>query len=393
MEDNQFWDELANRLRQQPEQPFREEDWATVHQRIRATGKRRAWWFWPLLAGLVLIGNNLLWYLLLPANLTTTTPALAVGQRDTVVLIRERVIRDTVWQKIPASLVEKAATLTQTPRIQPPAAALSQPVIKNTIVSESLPAFAKNDSTDHHIETPISPRIPTVALRPQQAAQAELLTPFSASLVPTRSGSPDAPKPVTNLLIAADGGGAAFLSKKLSHMHQWQAGVSLYALAGKWGGTLGIHRVHATENPAVTGPEIGWSPACPTCPGPSNFPDRVSLQWTAFQVGVAHRVTLPNRKTEFLLSLTGQLRSQVKQYRHFVFENYGGPRIEIEDWYREDAGLYWNGWNGSVSVVHRIAGKLGVSGTLEGQWPGGVRPDFLPASMGLRAGIVWYARE
>ena len=144
MEDNQFWDELANRLRQEPAQTFREGDWAAVHQRIRVKGKRRAAWFWPLIAGLVLIGNNLIWYLLLPQAATPSAQPPAAMQRDTVILIRERLIRDTVWQKTPPPLFKHAEQPPLWSQQTPPA--LPQPEMNTTTVSEAFSAFAENSA-------------------------------------------------------------------------------------------------------------------------------------------------------------------------------------------------------------------------------------------------------
>ncbi|MDZ4681093.1 MAG: hypothetical protein SGI94_11700 [Saprospiraceae bacterium] len=86
------------------------------------------------------------------------------------------------------------------------------------------------------------------------------------------------------------------------------------------------------------------------------------------------------------------MRSSVKQYRHFRFENYGGPLVEVDNWSREESGLYWNGWSSSVSVIHRITGNFGVSGSMQWRWVDGVNPGLMPASsIGLNAGLVWSA--
>lgn len=391
MEDNQFWDELANRLRQEQAQTFREGDWAAVHQRIQVKGKRRAAWFWPLIAGLVLIGNNLVWYLLLPQAATPSTQAAAVMQRDTVVLIRERVIRDTVWQKMPTpafKLAEQPAL-----RSQQATPALPQALANTATIPEALPDFAIN-SAGHDAGMDTSARVPNAALYPLQSKRFGLETPFTVSIVPSRSGHPRVAKRETNLLIAADVGGSIFFSENVSRMHLWQAGATLYLMPGKLGSAFGIRSVYAMENPAQTGPELGWTTACPTCPASPEFPDRVRLQWTEFQMGLAYRFALPTRKkTEILLSAVGQLRSPVAQYRHFRFENYGGPLIEVDNWSRQESGLYWNGWSSTVSVVHRIARNFGLSGSLEGRWVDGVNPGLMPASVGVRAGLVWYARS
>jgi len=390
MEDNQFWDELANRLRQEQAQTFREGDWAAVHQRIRVKGKRRAAWFWPLIVGLVLIGNNLIWYLLLQQAATPTTQAPIAMQCDTVMLIRERVIRDTVWQKMPTPLFMPAEQ--QPLRVQQAIPVLSQPIMNPTTLPEALPAFAVNSGV-HRPEMAISPRIPDAALRPLQSERFGLLAPFSASIVPARSAYPLVAERATSLLIAADVGAAVFFSENVSRMHLWQAGAKVYLMPGKWGATAGLYHLQASENPAQTGPELGWQAACATCPASPDFPDRVRLQWTEFQMGLAYRFALPNRKkTEILLSAAGQLRSSVKQYRHFRFENYGGPLVEVDNWSREESGLYWNGWSSSVSVIHRITGNFGVSGSMQWRWVDGVNPGLMPASsIGLNAGLVWSA--
>lgn len=390
MEDNQFWDELANRLRQEQAQPFREGDWAVVHQRIRVKDKRRAGWFWPLIAGLVLIGNNLVWYLLLPQATTPSAQAPAAFQRDTVILIRERLIRDTVWQKTPAQIFKQAE--------QPPlwsqqaTPALPQTFTNTATIPEALPAFAIN-SAGHDPGIAASSRVPNATLYPLQSARFGLEAPFTVSIIPARSASPRVTKAATSLLIAADAGGAIFFSKNVSRMNLWQAGATLYLMPGKWGSAVGFRRLQATENPALTGPELGWPAACATCPASPDFPDRVNLQWTEFQMGLAYRFALPNRKTELLVSAVGQLRSPVNQYRHFRFENYGGPLIEVDDRSREESGLYWNGWSTSMSVVHRIAGNFGLSGSVQGRWTDGVNPVLMPASVGLNVGLVWYVRS
>ncbi len=390
MEDNQFWDELANRLRQEPAQTFREGDWAAVHQRIRVKGKRRAAWFWPLIAGLVLIGNNLIWYLLLPQAATPSAQPPAAMQRDTVILIRERLIRDTVWQKTPPPLFKHAEQPPLWSQQTPPA--LPQPEMNTTTVSEAFSAFAEN-SAGHRPGITTSPRVPNAALHPPQSARFGLEAPFTVSIVPARSTYPRVAKGATNLLVTADVGGAAFLSENAPRMHLWQAGAKVYLMPGKWGATAGLHHLQASEKPAQTGPELGWLAACATCPASPDFPDRVRLQWTEFQMGLAYRFALPNRKTEVLVSAVGQLRGPVQQYRHFRFENYGGPLIEVDDRSREESGLYWNGWSTSMSVVHRIAGNFGLSGSVQGRWVDGVTPGLMPASLGLNAGLVWYVRS
>jgi len=390
MEDNQFWDELANRLRQEQAQTFREGDWAAVHQQIRAQGKHRAAWFWPLIAGLVLIGNNLVWYLLLPqaATPSTQTPAAAL-QRDTVILIRERVIRDTVWQKMPAQFFKP----TEQPPLRSQQATPASPQASRSTatIPEALPAFAIN-STGQLQGIATSPQVPNAALYPLQSERFGLEAPFTVSIIPARPAHPRVAKDATSLLIAADVGGAVFYSENVSGMHLWQAGATLYLMPGKLGSAFGVRRLHATENTAETGPELGWPVGCAACPASPDFPDRVSLNWTEFQMGLAYRFALPNRKTELLVSAVGQLRSPVTQYRHFRFENYGGPLIEVDDRYRQESGLYWNGWSTSLSVVHRISGNFGLSGSLEGRWTDGVTPGLMPASVGVRAGLVWYAR-
>lgn len=390
MEDNQFWDELANRLRQEQPQTFREGDWAAVHQRIRVKDKRRAAWFWPLIAGLVLIGNNLVWYLLLPQGATPSTQAPAAMQRDTVVLIRERVIHDTIWQKIPARAFKLSEQ--QSLRSQQETPALPQALANTATIPETLPVFAIN-SAGNRPGKDTSSRVPNAGLYPLQSQRFGLEAPFTVSIIPARSGNPRVNKHETNLLIAADVGGSIFFSENVSQMNLWQAGATLYLMPGKWGGAFGFRSLYATENPAQTGPELGLLTACPSCPASPDFPDRVSLQWTEFQMGLAYRFPLPYRKkTEILLSAVGQLRSPIAQYRHFRFENYGGPLIEVDDRYRQESGLYWNGWSSSVSVVHRIARNFGLSGSLEGRWVDGVNPGLMPASVGVRAGLVWYAR-
>ncbi|MFM9946614.1 MAG: hypothetical protein ACKV1O_01620 [Saprospiraceae bacterium] len=390
MEDNQFWDELANRLRQEQAQTFREGDWAAVHQRIRVKGKRRAAWFWPLIAGLVLIGNNLIWYLLLPQAATPSTQAPVAMQCDTVVLIRERVVRDTVWQKMPAPAFKQAE---QSPLQSPQAIPALHQAFTNTVtIPEALPAFAIN-SAGHDPGMDTSSRVPNAALYPLRSRRFGLETPFTVSIIPAGSGNPRVAKRETSLLIAADVGGSIFFSENVSGMHLWQAGATLYLMPGKLGSTFGVRSLYATENPSQTGPELGWTTACPSCPASPDFPDRVSLQWTEFQMGLAYRFALPYRKkTEILLSAVGQLRSPIAQYRHLRFENYGGPLVEVDDRSRQESGLYWNGWSSSVSVVHRIARNFGVSGSLEGRWTDGVNPGLMPASVGVRAGLVWYAR-
>ena len=389
MEDNQFWDELANRLRQEQPQSFREEDWTAVHQRIQAKGKRRAGWFWPLMAGLVLIGNNLVWYLLLPGTTVPTTQSPIAMSCDTVFLIRERVIRDTVWQTQAFKPVLQQALQRQQPK-----PAMSQSTLNTTPLPQAWPAFAVNSAALPPETVTAPPRVPDAALPPLQSSRLSLLAPFTAAMIPARSAYPPrVPKRTTSLLVSADVGGSIYFSENVSRMNLWQAGATVYLMPGKLGATVGLRRLYATESPAQTGPELGWRAECPTCPASPDFPDRVSLQWTDFQMGLAYRFALPYRKkTEILLSAAGQLRSPVAQYRHFRFENYGGPLVELDDRSRQESGLYWNGWSSRISVVHRITGNFGVSGSLEGRWIDGVNPGIMPASVGLNAGLVWYVR-
>ncbi len=387
MEDNQFWDELAKRLRQEPAQNFREEDWATVHQRIQVKGKRRAVWFWPLIGGLVLMGNNLIWYLLLPQLTASSTMDSTVLHTDTVILIRERVVHDTLWQQISAqpNLPAEQLPLWR----QHKTTAQIQPIINKTPAPEALPPIGRRTAADRP-EKMASVRVPNTPLRPLLSEHLAVMAPFTASIIPARSNYPIVARRTTSLLIAADGGGGTFMSEKLSRMHLQEAGASLYIMPGKWGITTGLFKLHAKENPPAAGPGLGWPVECATCPGPSDFPDKVSVQWTSFHMGLAYRVALPNRKTELLLSVAGQLRGPVEQYRHFRFEDYGSTPILVDDRYRQESGLYWNGWSSRMSIVHRISGHLGVSGSVHGRWPGGVTPKLVPASIGLNAGLVWY---
>ncbi|NUN99539.1 MAG: hypothetical protein HUU01_02865 [Saprospiraceae bacterium] len=391
MEDNQFWDELANRLRQEQPQPFREEDWAAVHQRIQKKGSSRPGWFWPLMAGLVLIGNNLVWYLLWPGAAMASSEAPAAIGCDTVVLIRERVIRDTIWQKIPPQPLKPAKQ--RSPLRHQPAITVAPDAMMKTAASPEIQPDVSASTAVPRSGMGALPRLPIATFSFLQPERSGLLAPFRASILPARSNHPLIAKPTTRLLINAEAGGAAFLPEKISRMHLWQGGATIYLMPGKWGVSAGLYRLHATENPPETGPKLGWSAECPTCPASPDFPGKVSLQWTEFQVGLAYRFALPIRKTEILLSAAGQLRSPATQFRHFRFENYGGPLVEMDDRNREESGLYWNGWSSRVTVVHRITRNFGVSAGVQGRWSGGVNPGIMPASLGLNAGLVWYASD
>ena len=394
MEDNNFWDELARRLRQEQPQPFQEEDWATVHRQLRVKRKRRAGWLWPMLTVLAFLANNLIWWLLWQQPKSDSRQNVA--QRDTIYLIQERIVHDTMWR---FSTQTTGTNYLPAPTRDDP----DQPV----------PIFGQDKISDKTVDEPPPAKktvfTPTLSISDQ--AQEPATNRHSDNLfmpLPLRFQIPDAPprmilvseahiQPVVphrspKVFLAAEAGNAWFLASGTSRAYLRQFGASFHVLSGQWGAVAGFRRWYAAENPKQTAATLGLPDECENCPV-AGYPDQVRLQWTEFQLGLVYQLPLNSKKTNIYLSALGQLRGAAEQYRHFHFEQYNSPPIEIEDRYQEKSGLYWNGCSGKVSVAQRLMGRLSLYGTLEGRWPAGVNPRLTPPAVGLNLGLAWHFRS
>lgn len=381
-EEQSFWDELAKRLRQEQEQPFREEDWASVHRQLQERRKRRGGWIWPAIAVLFFLGNNLIWWLLWQQSRQhTATPA--PGMRpDTVLLIRERIVRDTIWHDNPA--------------------ATGQQNIIRYPSGLSGPLKPEKSETTAFSAQHISPQTTPVASEPGAEPDAGLPVPTLAApparLIATPPHIPLIAAPPVLLhkanprrtFVAEISAGPGFFSG-LAPSEAWlrQYGGSLSYLHGAWGIALGLRGWQAGENPDQQAAKIGLPDECENCPSAA-YPDQVRLQWTEMQFGPVYRLPWPKGRTRLYVSLLGHLRGRVDQYRHFTIKLYGtDPPIEVDDRYREPAGLYWNGFSGRLSATHRLYKGLALYGALEARSPAAVTPYWTPSSLGLNLGLAW----
>lgn len=418
MEDKNFWDELAKRLRQEHPQPFEEDDWAAVHRRLRLQRKRRpGTGFWALLAALVFLGNNLVWWLLWPETGPSSASVATALHCDTVYVVRELNASSRVpgVQSSPASprpkgympLFQAQDSAPEGNRYRPN---WSNPTENKTRTAEPESQTAPGDwpaaidtqtrRAEPEGQTPRagiarSSRVPGI-----QPGKEEGLSPLFPRwhIAPA---APARPEPIAMLTrvaesrpaaparwLSAGAGSAWFPGSGASNAWLRHYGASVYLLPGRWGGIAGLRQMSAGEEPAQAPAQLGLPGDCATCPAAGN-PARVRLHWLELQLGVACRLPLGGPATHFLLGATGQLRGPVTQDRHYRFDLYGGPPIEVDDHYREKNGLYWNGWTGSFSVFHRLGKHLAVSGSLEGRWPSGVRPRLTPPSAGATVGLAW----
>lgn len=393
MEDRNFWDELANRLRQEQPQSFQEEDWAAVHGRLRQQQQRKrrvaGVWFWPAAAVFFFLINNLVWWQLWQKR--EIPAASPPNLQDTVFLIRERVLRDTVWQYLPHSafiinqknIVEKDVNK-QGPEQEPGNKTLENEVARRENDTATIPGLIgivkqlnlQAPIKDFHALLPAPAGLIVIPPRIQ-------LMPARPLVHPTLARDPE-------LWAAADAGYGRFAAADAFIRHY---GASLSVLPASWGFTVGMRAWHAGENPDETAVKLGLPDSCETCPA-SGFPTRVRLQWLEFQFGPVYRLPWLKGRTNLYLSTLGHLRGRVRQYRHFYFEQYGpSPPIEVDDHYQEKAGLYWNGCSAKLLATHRLTRRLALYGALEGRWPAGVNPRLTPASAGLNLGLAWYFRN
>lgn len=391
MEERNFWDELANRLRQEQPQSFQEEDWAAVHGRLRRQRKRRVAgaWFWPAAAVFLFLINNLVWWQLWRKQ---DLPAVLPSHRqDTVFLIRERVLRDTVWLDSSHS----AFILNQKKSVE-------KDIIKQGPDQEPGKKTLENEVNRWENDAATIPVIPVIPKQPDLRTPLEdfhALPPAPAGLIvipprihltPARPLIHPTPARKPEFWLETDAGYGRFAGSD-AFVRQFGASVSL--LPASWGFTVGARAWHAGENPDKTAAKLGLPDSCETCPA-AGFPTRVRLQWLEFQFGPVYRLPWLKGRTSLYLSALGHLRGRAKQYRHFYFEQYGpSPPIEVDDHYREKAGLYWNGCSAKLSATHRLTPRLVLYGALEGRWPAGVNPRLTPASAGLNLGLAWYFRN
>lgn len=389
MEDQHFWDELAKRLRQEQPQSFQEEDWAAMHGRLRLQRKRRSAgaWLWPAAAVCFFLINNLVWWQLWQKR--EAPDILPQTRKDTVFQIRERILRDTVWQYVSAA-----------PSVYSPLSVVQKGI------SEANNREVNNETEEKsitHSENEAG-AVPVAAIFPQKTAgfrSSEILNPLTnrAQLIvspPRFLPAPEiftlAPVPVRDpaLFVEADAGYGRFAA---SAAFIRQYGASLSVLPASWGVSVGIRAWHAAENPDQAPAKLGLPDDCENCPA-AGYPDRVRLQWLEFQFGPVYRLPWLNGRTKLYAAALGHLRGRVDQYRHFYFEQYGpSPPIEVEDRFREEPGLYWNGLSGKLSATHRLTNRLALYGALEGRWPVGVNPRVAPPSAGLNLGLAWYFRD
>lgn len=392
MEDNNFWDELAKRLRQEQAQPFQEDDWAAVHGRLRQQRKRRGvgGWLWPVLAILLFFVNNLVWWQLWKQSAQTREFPMPTFQEDTVLLIRERILRDTVWKYIPSSSgylpahsVDQSDSSVKHADQQPQSTAIFRPDTALLTRPAVLPIPA-GGAQSSRLAKPVLP----------------LATRWGLSLPSPRlliSPVPSFwnPRPVRDgeVFVEAGVGAGMFVAPGVPDAWVWQYGASAFFLPASWGFVVGARQWHAGENPVQTAAKLGLPDDCENCPA-AGYPDRVRLEWVEFQIGPVYRLPWPKGRTKLYVAALGHLRGRADQYRHFYFEQYGpSPPIEVDDRYREKPGLYWNGFSGKLSATHRLANRLALFGALEGRWPAGVNLRLTPPSAGLNLGLAWYFRN
>lgn len=390
MEDQHFWDELAKRLRQEQAQPFQEEDWVAVHGRLRQQRKRRFMgaWFWPAAAVLFFLINNLAWWQLwrkqdLPA-------VLPYHRQDTVFLIRERVLRDTVWRYLPHSafIINQKNTIEKHKNRQDPEQEPGNKPLESEVARRADDAPASPDVVVFAKQTDL--RTPLEASRALPVRTGLIALPPRILILPAQSLLKPTPAREPKLWAAADAGYGRFAASDAFIRH---IGASVSLLPASWGFTVGARAWHAGENPDKTAAKLGLPDSCETCPA-AGFPTRVRLQWLEFQFGPVYRLPWLKGRTSLYLSALGHLRGRVEQSRHFYFEQYGpSPPIEVDDVYREEAGLYWNGFSGKLSATHRLTNRLALYGAIEGRWPVGVNPPMAPPSTGLNLGLAWYFRN
>lgn len=395
MEDNHFWDELARRLRQEPTQPFEEEDWASVHRQLRVKRKRRPGWLWPLLIALAFLGNNLIWCWLWPNPESARHETNANLRRDTIYLIQERILHDTFWQQ-------------------------SSQYTGTTHHSAAFPERCNRRALLSEKDEDIHPATPDTGMTPKTDFTSALFARegFNKPAVPFSTGLLPAPMPfqlqaparlpllipvsgngliqvadrrAMELFFTGDAGHGWFVHPGTSGAYLRHFGAAFHALSGQWGAVAGLRRWYAAENPKQTPAALGLPDDCENCPV-AGYPDQVRLQWLEFQLGLVYQLPLRG-KTRVYLSAMGQVRGQVDQYRHFHFDQYGGPPIDVEDRYREKSGLYWSGWGGKILATHRLWGPLALNGSLDGRWPAGVNPRLTPASVGVNLGLAWYFKD
>lgn len=395
MEDNHFWDELARRLRQEQSQPFQEEDWASVHRQLRVQRKRRPGWLWPLLIALAFLGNNLIWCWLWQRPANGQRSADAGSRRDTIYLIQERIIRDTFWQQTARYTGTPYHSAASPKRYNRPAL-LSE---KNEVIHPATPDTGMTPKTDFTSALFAGAGPEKTATRPNPD--------YLQALLPFRLQAPTRPArlvPVSGtrlikvvnrraakLFLTADAGNGWFVPTGTSGAYLRHFGAAFHALSGQWGTVAGLRRWYAAENPKQTPAALGLPDDCENCPV-AGYPDQVRLEWLEFQLGLVYQLPLPG-KTRVYLGAMGQLRGQVDQYRHFHFDQYGGPPIDVEDRYREKSGLYWSGWGGKIMATHRLWGPLALNGSLDGRWPAGVNPRLTPASVSVNLGLAWYFKD